>query len=86
MFTVPALQKTFVDFFYFPSLPGNFALKNAGDFRLIFSGLRFPSNKGFKHENCSKNPGKIRSKIRGKIREENSGQNSGNFRSTPLVT
>ena len=33
---------------FFPYLPGNFALKNGGDFWWIFSGLRFPRNEARK--------------------------------------
>ena len=46
------------------NLPGNLALKIAGDFWWIFSGLRFPRNEARKP---SKNSGKIRSKIRAKF-------------------
>ena len=49
----------------FPSLPGNFALKNCGDFGWIFSGLRLPRNEARK----------VLEKF-GENSEQNSGQNS----------
>ena len=51
---------------FFSYLPGNFALKNGGDFWWIFSGLRFPRNEARKLL-----------KIFGENSERNSGQNSG---------
>ena len=51
---------------FFSYLPGNFALKNGGDFWWIFSGLRFPRNEAWK---LLKNFGENS--------ERNSGQNSG---------
>ena len=67
---------------FFSYLPGNFALKNGGDFWWIFSGLRFPRNEARK---ILEKFGKIRSKIRGEIRDENF-KNSGNFRSADFLT
>ena len=58
-------RKHFCEYF-FSRLPGNFALKNGGDFWWIFSGLRFPRNEARK----------ILEKF-GKNSEQNSGQNSG---------
>ena len=48
--------------FLFAGLPGDFALKNAGDFWRIFSGLRFPRNEARKllkkfWENSGRNSG-----------------------------
>ena len=63
--TLPALQKNFVNIF-FSCLPGNFALKNGGDFWLIFSGLCLPRNEARK----------VLKKI-GENSEQNSGQNAG---------
>ena len=68
-------------FFCFSNLPGNFALKNGGDFWGIFSGLRFPRNKARKIlENIGENS------------EQNSAQNPGpkfekfgNFRSATFL-
>ena len=51
---------------FFPYLPGNFALKNGGDFWWIFSGLRFPRNEARE----------LLEKF-GENSEQNSGQNSG---------
>ena len=51
---------------FFPWLPGNFALKNGGDFWWISSGLRLPRNEARK----------ILEKF-GENLEQNSGQNSG---------
>ena len=69
--------------FVFPYLPGNFALKNGGDFWWIFSGLRFTRNEARKllkrfGENSER-------EIRGKIRDKIS-KNSGNFRSATFLT
>ena len=83
--TLPALQKTFVDF-CFSNLPGNFALKNGrGLMAGVFGELFMVSvSHETKHKNSSKNSGKIQSKNRSKIRDENS-KNSGNFRSCTRV-
>ena len=62
---LPALQKHFVNIFS-SYLPGNFALKNGGDFWQIFPGLRFPRNEAQK----------ILEKF-GENSEQNSGQNPG---------
>ena len=51
---------------FFSRLPGNFALKNGGDFWRIFSGLRLPRNEARK----------VLEKF-GENSEQNSGQNSG---------
>ena len=51
---------------FFSCLPGNFALKNGGDFWWIFSGLRLPRNEARK----------LLKKF-GENSEQNSGQNSG---------
>ena len=51
---------------FFSDLPGNFALKNGGDFWWIFSGLRFPRNEARK----------LLEKF-GENSERNSGQNPG---------
>ena len=51
---------------FFSCLPGNFALKNGGDFWWIFSGLRLPRNEAWK----------ILEKF-GENSEQNSGQNPG---------
>ena len=67
---------------FYSNLPGNFALKNGGDFWWIFSGLRFPQNEARK---LLEKFGKIRSKIRGKIRDE-SPKNSGKIRSAAFLT
>ena len=80
--TLPALQNFFL-WFVFSYLPGNFELENGGDFRWVFSGLRFLRNEARK---LVKNSGKIRGKIRGKTRDKHSGQNSGNFRSATFLT
>ena len=45
--SLPALQKNFVNIF-FACLPGNFGLKNGGDFGWIFSGLHLPRNEARK--------------------------------------
>ena len=52
--------------YFFSCLPGNFALKNGGDFCWIFSGIRLPRNEARK----------LLEKI-GENSEQNSGQNSG---------
>ena len=64
LLTLPALQKNFVNIF--SCLPGNFALKNGGDFWRFFSGLRLPRNEARK----------VLEKF-GENSEQNSGQNSG---------
>ena len=60
------------------NLPGNFALKNGGDFGEFFL-ASVPTKRGMK--TSQKNSGKIR----GNIRDENS-KNSGNFRSATSLT
>ena len=67
---------------FFSCLPGNFALKNGGDFWWIFSGLRLPRNEARKvlekfGENSEQNSGQNS--------DENS-KNSGNFRSATFLT
>ena len=59
------LSRNFLRIF-FPRLPGNFALKNGGNFWWIFSGLRFPGNEARRIL-----------EIFGESSEQNSGQNSG---------
>ena len=69
------------------NLPGNFALRNAGDFWWIFAGLDFPRKEA---RELLKKFGKNWEQTSGqksgrKIREENS-KNSGNFRAATFLT
>ena len=63
---------------FFSSWPGNFGLKNGGDFLVTFAGLRFPRDEA---RTLLK---KIGGKFRGKIRDYNL-YNSGSFRSATVL-
>ena len=60
-FTLPALQKTFVDSFF--ELAWEFCIEKWRGFLVIFSGLRLSVSHEMKHENSSKKSGRNRSKI-----------------------
>ena len=64
--TLPALQKTFVDFLF--EFAWGFCIENGRMFGELF--LVSVSHK-VKHENSSKISENVQSKIRGKIRDEN---------------
>ena len=66
MITLPALQKTLVDFFF--EFAWGFCIENFRVFLVNFSGLCLPRNEARK---LLEKFGKIRSKIRGKIQDEN---------------
>ena len=81
IFTLPALQKNFVNIFFV--FAWELCIEKWRGFLVNF--FLVSVSHETKHEKSSKISGKIRSKIRGKIRDENS-KNSGNFRSATFLT